>query len=285
VTAATATALAGATALAAGCGSRTGLLVDDAPPAAEAGEAGGRTFPIYALVPTQASGEGTYNYSLSRFDPASATFGALEPIPCLKAFGDLAVSMAVGCDGAAYVQFTRSAVWRVTTSPADCGATSFNPAAQAFDPDLQLAFTRSATAEGETLFFVGTDASQGAAELGTIDTQALIARRIAPFGFGAADQTHLGGSPGGQLYAVTQGAIDVLDLSTGAGTQAATLPLPTPHWATQTFAFYQGSFYFFDIVPGPETTSVMRFTIGDKQATHVADTTWTIVAASAPPCP
>jgi hypothetical protein len=284
VTAAIGLMAVGAAAASGGCGSRTGLLVGDAPPAAEA-DAGAGTFPIYALVPTQASGEGTYDYSLSRFDPASATFGPLEPIPCLKAFGDQAISMAVGCDGAAYIEFARSGLWRVTPSPADCAATSFYPQVYGFDADLQLTFARTDTAEGESLFFVGTDGA-GVTQFGTIDTGSLLGTRIARFGFAAADRTHLGGSPSGQVFAVTPGAIDVLDPSTGAGMQATTLPPPpSAHWTTQAFAFYRGSFYFFDIVPGPETTSVMRFTMGDAQATHVADTNRTVVAASAAPCP
>jgi hypothetical protein len=263
-----------------GCGGRTGLLIDsvDVPPV----EAAAPIFPILALVPTPASGEGTYDYALSPFDPTSGVFAPLEPIPCLKAFGDRAISMAIDCGGQVYIQFARNGLWRVTTSSSNCARTPFNAAAQSLQPDLALGFATNANG-GETLYYVATDTSSVPASpsFGTLDTSDFQAHRIGPFSAGPVAQTHLGGAPDGRLFAVTGNDIDQVDESTGSATLDE--PVSASDGPVQAFAFWHGSFYLFRLLPA-ETTSVVSWTPGESSLASVGSTSRTVVAASASVC-
>jgi hypothetical protein len=262
----------------AGCGGRTGLLVEQAPPP-PGKDAGAPVFPILALVPSPASGEGTYDYAFSPFDPETGTFADLEPIPCLAAIGDRPLSMAIDCGGAAYIQFAQSGLWRVTSSASDCGPTRFDAAAQRVLPDLALSFVAGA-AGGESLYFVATDTSlvPPSPELGVVDTSTFAVKRVAPF---AQGQPHLAGAPDGRLFAMVGNAIDQVDPS--AGNLTLLYQLPASAGPAQAFAFWHGSFYVFRILSN-DSTSVVRFTPGEASIANAGKSNWMVLAAAASLC-
>lgn len=244
-------------------------------------DAGPPTFPILALIPQAASGEGTYRYNFSRFDPPTGKFSELEPIPCLDAMSDRPVSMAIDCTGAAYVQFSLGDLWHISTSAAVCTRLPFSAADQGLRPDLALGFAPSGG--GEDLYFVATDKSSvpPSPVFGTLDPGNLTVHRIAPFDAGTPDDTHLGGAPNGPLFAVIGGAIDQVDTSSGA--VHLEYDLPASAGPVRSFAFWHGTFYLFRLEPSL-TTSVISFTPGSSSIEEVASTPLEVLAAGASLC-
>lgn len=261
-----------------GCGSRTGLLVDAV--AAPSVDAGAPVFPILALVPIPASAEGTYDYELSPFDPISGEFAPLESIPCLRAFGDRAISMAVDCSGGVYVQFARAGLWRVTTSSSDCARTAFDAAAQGLASDVVLGFGANAGG-GETLYYVATSSETQSPSFGAIDTSSFGLRGIGPFTGAAAADTRLSGVPDGGLFATANGAVYGVDEATGRATRDD--PVPVASGDAQGFAFWHGSFYLFQLLPADDT-SVVRLSPGATSPVTVGRTPREVVAAAASLC-
>ncbi len=188
--------------------------------------------------------------------------------------------MAVECDGTAYVQFARGAMWRLGADAASCEVTPFAPAQQGFTSQLGLAVAPDATGT-ETLFFAGVPLSPGTGTVfGWLDASTFVAHPIASLP-GAAGPTLLTEGPAGDLYAFFAQTIGLVNKTTGKLTTQWALP-PSVTWSKQPFVFFGAAFYFFDL--HSSGTDVLRWELGARSVTRIGNLPTYVFAVATPRC-
>jgi hypothetical protein len=240
----------------AGCGSRTGLLVDEVE-----GPSGSSSSP----APGCADASSTLIYVVTTenvlfaFNPSNDAFTRVGTIGCLPSAALQAFSMAVSRSGTAYVLFNDGEIFAVSTADASCTATPFQPNPPGFEATFGMGFASNAPLDGETLYVAGYEQPQ----LGSIDTTTFAFRAIGSAPAGA----ELTGAASGFLYAFFATPSDLsttqivpLDKATG-GESGPGWTLPLPRGGGWAFAYWGGAFYTFtgEGPPTMQTTAVRRF--------------------------
>ena len=308
-------AFASTAALAAACGSRTGLLVDtlsipdagiDVPEIPDVRHIPDVVPPIdvadVTVVNNCPDAGATLVYvvteenELYSFYPPTLEFKRIGVINCPT--GDQTAnpfSMAVDRTGVAYVVFNGMGLgdgqlFRVSTATASCTATAYARGQQGF---FTFGMGYSADLDGGETLFVTPDIATGGvpdpAYLGTIDTTNFtlnVTGQIAP----AITLAELTGTGAGQLFAfytktgITGSFVGQIDVNTATVIGETALPSVTQGqgWA---FAFWGGDFWLFT-APDPTTTTsqVTRFSPTDGSVQVVATLPSIIVGAGVSTC-
>jgi hypothetical protein len=300
----------GLVAIALGCGSRTGLLLD-APPAdaslerdaatdafaqdvqdagVEAGAVDAMDEPDVTVVTppgcVNAAPPGIYvitrQRNMWRFDPPTAHFTLVGPIQC-PGTGALA-SMAVARTGAAYVEILGGQIARVSTTSAQCDSTGFH-SVQGFASEFGMGFSADPVDGGETLYIA--ESFRNFPRLASLDTTTFALRVI-----GTMDSSimspELTGSGGGDLFAFYQAGptgskIGKIDRLTAKLLSFLDLP-GISQGIDYAFAFWGGDFYLFTVSPLSSGSDVTRVRPSDGSVVVVAHVSESIVGAGVSTC-
>jgi hypothetical protein len=304
----------------AGCGTRTGLLVDEgdspATPIADAGidrttphptprDAGLDVIPPIDVTPPPIDGNFRSNCpdagatlvyvvteqnDLYSFYPPDLTFTRIGAIACPSPSGATPFSMTVDRSGIAYVVFTDGNLYRVSTKTAACAATGYIPGQQGYTT-FGMGYVADTTDPGETLY-VAPDDPRGRAfsglGLATIDTNAMVLHFVAAFS-PAINQPELTGTGDGRLFAWTpnQGTgatgsfLYAIDKTTAKIIGQNALRVGDPNDAFA-FAYWGGEFWIFTSQAGP--SNVTRYDLATGSEAIVATMPQTIVGAGVSTC-
>jgi hypothetical protein len=264
----------------AGCGSRTGLLVDEVEGVGGSGSstAAGCTDASSMFIYVVTSGNALYT-----FNPSNDAFVRIGTIGCVPSGAD-AFSMAVSRGGTAYVLFNDGEIFAVSTADASCAGTPFQPNPPGFDLRFGMGFASNTPLDGETLYVAGYQQPQ----LGSIDTTTFAFRGIGSAPAGA----ELTGAASGVLYAFFATPTDLsttqivpLDKTTG-GESGPGWTLPLPRGGGWAFAYWGGAFYTFT-GEGPatmQTTAVRRFDPNTQRINVLAHFDQLVVGAGVSTC-
>jgi hypothetical protein len=220
----------------------------------------------------------TLQGTLWTFYPPSAEFVRIGTLSCRPRYTDTPFSMAVDRTGTAYVVYTDGELFRVSTTTAQCAATSFAPPSSNYTT-FGMGFVGESNAAG-TLYI----APQSAGVLATLNLQTFQVSNIGPLSV----QAELTGTGDGRLFAFYQQlqstAIAQLDPSTAAFVSITNLVnLPAGNgWA---IAFWGGDLYLFT-APGSlfGSSRVTRFRPSDGSQVTMAMLDETIVGAGVSTC-
>lgn len=294
--------------LLAACGSRSGLLSNDAPPndaGVDAAIADARvdatpdaaldakpdvTFDGPVGCPTP---DATYIYVVfddhrfAAFRPEDSSFEARGSLKCPNTFAS-PFSMAIDNASQSYVLFTDGQLFHVDPFDVTCTPTPYVPALQG-EPFHQfgMGFAVDDVTEQETLFVADIDFQGPSAGLARVDTTSFERSFVGPFSDnpGHAIELSSGGdgrlwgyflnypSPGGTLVRVHSATAELL--------QSQSLPTGTAKDA-MAVAFWVGAFYVFTGSAG--LTTVTRFEPGNATSSVVATAEGHVVGAAVAPC-
>jgi hypothetical protein len=254
------------------CGSRTGLEVEQQPPA-DCGETDG-AFPDMSVENDCPDAAATLVYvlgasgTLYSFDPTTLTFRTVGAVNCDDASSPF--SMAVDRHGIAWSVFSDGRLFEINTKNAACKATSFTPNQDGF-LNFGMGFVHEANGT-DVLFVVQDDPNDevNSKGLATIDTTSLRLSLVGGFrqALGACE---LAGTGDGRLFAYctplnqTSGSlIAEFDPATAA---ILHVDNPTIGNADDAFAFgfWGGQFWIFTSSPSATSTTVTRFDPGSQQ--------------------
>jgi hypothetical protein len=305
-------------ALAAACGSRTGLDLEDVATLEDAGKDAPADVrhdrALDALPPIDSQplpdvnrndcpdASITFIYvitaenELFSFNPNGGNFVHIGTIACPAPPGATPFSMAVDRKGAAYVVFQNvdpqtntplngdGLLFRVSTATAACIRTPYQPGQQGIFT-FGMGFASDTNGPAETLYVASDDNPV----LGSINVTSFGLNVVGPFN-PPIDRAELTGTGDGRLFAFyaldpndTAGgsAIAQIDKTTGAILAQSVLPQvnQNQHWA---FGFWGGDFYTFT---GPQgVTEVQRFRPADGSVTSIAQLNGSIVGAGVSTC-
>ena len=300
--------LASIVVLAAGCGSRTALLVP--PPDASTDAAPDAARKPDVFVPTEDAlppidvhlvdvepnncpdAAPTLVYVISEsnnlysFYPPTATFTFISAIDCpVTTPGDTPFSMAVDQAGIAYSVFSSGSLFRINTATGACQATSFELGQNALFQTFGMGFSTNTKGTGETLY-VASAGPFTDSDLGTIDTTTFKLTDVGAF-LPAIASAELTGTGAGDLFAfyaidANDSAIGQIDKTTANVVGETMLPGvgQGSGWA---FGFWGGDFYTFT-APGGAGTVVTRYRPGDGSIVQVGATPDKIVGAGVSTC-
>jgi hypothetical protein len=300
------------------CGSKTGLLVAEPSPDAEAPDASVDVIvrhPEAAPVEEDAAEEDalppidvtlpppfndcpdaastliyviTQTNQLLSFYPPTATFSTvIGNISCPSS--STPFSMAVDRNGIAYIVFGDGELFEVDTQgPAlPCRPTGFVMQPGFSFAGFGMGFSHNNGDAGETLYVASGMATgaPGPPQLATIDTTSFALRVVGNFN-PTIDNTELTGTGAGDLFGfhATDGGSGIAQVDKSNAQVFAESPLPGVFqgqgWA---FAFWGGDFYTFTAPVSPSTV-VTRFRPSDHSIVQVAQTGDLIVGAGVSTC-
>lgn len=238
------------------------------------------------------------DYELLSFDPATGTVTNIGNIACPAHPDATPFSMAVDRKGVAYILFSNQSgggnnsgpddgkLFRVSTATAACIGTSFVPNQLGF-LRFGMGFATNDVGPTEQLFIAGSEQSNGAEGLGTIDTTSFKLSKVGNF-VPNIRNAELTGTGDGRLYALYTktalnqpayiGEINTLTGQVIAETRFNDVDLGNA-WA---FAAWGGDFYMFTAPGG--TTEVTRWRPSNNTTTVVANLSTRIVGAGVSTC-
>ncbi len=303
------------------CGSRTGLLYDEAlePAADDAGKKPDVREPNEAdaededaLPPLDAmrrdanrmdcldAGD-TQIYLITEttnellaFYPPQGTFKRIGVIACPTepppppAMGNATpFSMAVDRKGLAYILFNDLHIYRVSTATAACVATPFRVNQLGFST-FGMGFSTNMAGPSETLFVAADNASGGNSRLGSIDTTSFNLSSVGPF-IPTVNRAELTGTGDGRLFAyytktTGQTVSFVGEIEKNTAQVIAADQLDVDQGNGYAFAFWGGDFYLFTGQGGAAGSVVTRFRPADKSTTVVGSYPALIVGAGVSTC-
>jgi hypothetical protein len=296
--------------LAAGCGARTGLRVDDDETDGEggtdeggggageggaplggggAGGAGGtggeggmppECEPGALLVYLVSSANNLYSYKPS--DGALQVKGSLE----CDFSGPTPFSMGVDRTGMAYVLYNDGNLYRVKTADASCTDTDFVPGQLDFTT-FGMGFARNVETESDELFVSEiTFGGEGSEGLGKIDTETLELSFVGAYDSSLGDHMEMTSSSDGNLYGYSLdpsggGWVVEIDKTNADILEATFLPVGDQASALA-FAFWNDDFYIF--TSDGVTTDVTRYRPADGSVALVQQINDVIVGAGVSTC-
>lgn len=231
--------------------------------------------------------------TLYEFHPPTLEFKNKGRISC-PAAGATPTSMAVDRAGIAWVRYSDSSIWKVSTFDMACQGTTFAaPGPDEAFSKFGMGFASETKGSSNEALFV-SDSHKGAG-LGKLDTKALTLRYVGPFtGALEGQSAELTGTGDGKLYGfftTTPAQIAEIAKGTGEITNAKELPgvFAGSAWA---FSFYGGDFYIYTASNGtggfPQAgagSDVTRYRPADGSITVVKQATgFKIVGAGVSTC-
>lgn len=290
-------------AIAAACGARSALLVDDL----AAGGGGGT--PVEDAGPDVADAKDaedepdvvtfdcaeagvTYIYLVTQenwlysFNPADGSVTLRGTINCPSG-GFTPFSMAVDRQGTAYVVFGDGQLYKVSTLDASCELTDFVPGQNGF-VTFGMGFSTDEGGPSESLYVAEINFAAPSMGLGRIDPQTLDLEYIGPFSQNPGFAIELTGTGDGRLFGYfinspgPGGTMVEIDKQTG--NILSSTPLPAGNSSSSlAFAFWGGDFYTFTS-EGDGITDVARYRPSDGTVTGVTTLGATVVGAGVSTC-
>jgi hypothetical protein len=293
------------------CGSRTGLLSTEVPPAADAGlrrdgsdaradvnrdvqlvdvlppiDVKQRDVPKPPPLGCFDAGDTqvyliTAENDLLAFYPPTLNFTTIGPIACPGAEGQTPFSMGVERSGTAYSVFTDGRLFRISTATAACRATSFAVGQRGFTT-FGMGFAGNNLSEQ---LYVSDNATQQG--LATINTSNFQLSFVGPFTPALPARCEMTGTGDNELFAYcintvgAGGVVAQIDRATGSVIAANPVKVGSVNDAFA-FAAWGGNFYMFNAQGG--TTVVTRYDPTTNIETVVANHPSTIVGAGVSTC-
>jgi hypothetical protein len=298
-------------ALAVGCGSRTGLLVDleETPDAAPHGPVDAALDrgpdvapdaappPIDAFLPDATKAECldagatlvyliTQENELYSFYPPTAGFTLIGSLVCpTTTSGATPWSMAVDQTGTAYSVFSDGELFRISTATAACEATTYVPGQLGW-LTFGMGYAADTSDAGETLYVTEASFTSDSKGLGTIDTTSYALSFVASFN-PSLPRAELTGTGDGRLFVYYPNStgsgshVSQIDKASGhvLGDDQLVVGQPSDAFA---FAFWGGSFWIFTSPGG--VSQVTSFDPASKNETPVTTLPSTIVGAGVSTC-
>jgi hypothetical protein len=304
-------------ALAAGCGTRTGLLIDDESPSITPTDAGRDRSPPrlldaelepddgLPLIDARPPPDGSFHSNcpdagatlvyvvtqendLYSFYPPDLSFTRVGQLACPTS-GGTPFSMTVDRKGVAYVVFTTGELFRVSTATAACVATKFVPGQLGFKT-FGMGYVADTTDPGETLFIAQNDLAGGqttSGGLGIIDTTTLKVSRVGSF-VPSIPPSELTGTGDGRLFAWgpnagVSGGSHLYEVDKTNARILGQNPLKVGSAQNAfAFAYWGGMFWIFTGLSAQST--VTRFDLTTQSEANVATLNATIVGAGVSTC-
>ncbi|AKT38487.1 hypothetical protein [Chondromyces crocatus] len=296
------------TAIAAACGARSSLLIDefddpssggggtgpiaDAGPDADADTDAGKDAGIDADVVDCRDTGVTYIYlvadnrSLYSFNPEDRSLILRGTLNC-PAGGASPFSMGVDRQGTAYVVYNNGQLFRASIFDASCETTPFLSGQHGFTL-FGMGFATDGAGPEESLYVAEISFQAPSRGLATIDTQTFELTPIGPFSQNPGNAIEMTGTGDGHLYGYfinsngTGGHVVEIDKQTA--TILSSVPLSAgASSGSLAFAFWGGDFYTFTSI-GPNATRVTRYNPADGSTSDFAEIPAVIVGAGVSTC-
>jgi hypothetical protein len=300
-----------AIALAAACGARTGLPVDeerqgqggdggaavDAAPdrdaAVDAPPDRVEDVPdVFQEGLPECDPEALYVYLITsetilyRFDPATNTMTSKGAISCPAEGGATPFSMGVDRTGRAFVVYNDGELFAVEVETAACTDIGYEQNQEDFDV-FGMGFAIDDDQMGETLYVAEITFGEDSLGLGTIDTQTLDLDFVAPFSTTFGSAIELTSSDDGRLFGYNLDEFGaggwVIQIDKATAEILETTFLPVGNSGALAFAQWGGDFYIFT-TPGGGGTTVTRYDPDDGSVVEVATLNETVVGAGVSTC-
>jgi hypothetical protein len=294
-----------AAALAAACGARSALRVDEV---AE-GEGGGGGAPIEdaglditdakdveenpdVFVADCLEAGVPYIYLVSAenqlysFNPGDGSIVLRGVLDC-PAGGASPFSMSVDRQGTAYVLYNDGQLYRVSSFDASCEPTSYIPGQQGYNL-FGMGFSTNEGGPDETLYVAEINFNGPSLGLAQIDTDTLDLSYIGPFSENPGWAIEMTGTGDGRLYGYfidnpgPGGHVVEIDKETGQILSSTPLTVGASTSALA-FAFWGGDFYIFTSL-GNGVTDVTRYRPSDGSVQLFTTLTATVVGAGVSTC-
>ena len=232
------------------------------------------------------------NNDFVQFHPDTRTLTRIGTLSCASSFGGQPFSMAVSRSATAYVLFSTSEIFAVSTTDASCTSTTYAPTSL-FGGQFGMGFVSPPGSTSETLFVatsnLGLGGLGGSPELETLDTTSWAATNV-----GAIDGSpELTGNANGELWSffptTTPMSVRQLD-TTNAHTlhmyDVSSIHVGTPSPTAWAFAFWGGKYYIFYQDATESQTTIYEFDpSGSGSVTPLSlQTNMTIVGAGVSTC-
>ncbi|HSO00633.1 MAG TPA: hypothetical protein VLS89_20215 [Candidatus Nanopelagicales bacterium] len=300
------TAAALFSAIAAACGARSALLVDeralgeggsgggpaedaglDAADAADAQDAE----PDVVIVDCQEAGIPyvylvTSENNLYSFNPGDGSLILRGAISCPGTAAN-PFSMGVDRQGTAYVLFGDGQIFRVSTLDASCEATDFAPGQLGFNL-FGMGFSTDEGGPTETLYVAEINFNAPSLGLASIDVGDFDLTYIGSFSENPGNAIEMTGTGDGRLFgyfinSAGPGGV-VVEIDKQTADILSSTPLPAGGAGSSlAFAFWGGDFYIFTS-QGGGTTEVNRYSPGDGSVSFFTTLPQTVVGAGVSTC-
>ncbi len=234
----------------------------------------------------------TEQNNIYSFYPAGGTFTLIGNLTCPAPAGSTPFSMAVDRKGKAYVVFNNQGggpgtgfLYQVSTLTGACIRAPFQPNQMGVST-FGMGFASDDNGPAETLYIASSTAGTGGgtAVLGRIDISTFDLRILGAFSPAISD-AELTGTGDGRLFAFYRknngSAIAQIDKATGTVFAESQLP-SVVRGSGWAFAFWGGDFYTF--TSPAQTSTVTRFRPSDDTVTVVASLNENIVGAGVSTC-
>ncbi|EYF04090.1 hypothetical protein [Chondromyces apiculatus] len=289
-------------ALAAACGARSSLFIDEraagggggAPledagaDVRDAGDASDAEPDVYVADCVEAGVTYIYlvsqEYNLYSFNPGDGSLvlrGSLDCPTTARPF-----SMGVDRRGTAYVVYDDGQLYKVSTLDASCEPTPFVPEQHGFRV-FGMGFSTNEGGPDETLYVAEINFNGPSLGLATIDTDSFELSPVGPFSENPGTKVEMTGTGDGHLYGYFMGDSPggfVVEIDKQNATILSSTPLPTGSADNAlAFAFWGGDFYIFTS-QGGGITVVTRYRPSDGSVEELPSLGATIVGAGVSTC-
>jgi hypothetical protein len=223
---------------------------------------------------------------LYRFDPANNAMTLKGAISCPASVGATPFSMGVDRTGRAFVLYNDGEVVALDVETTVCTDIGYEPNQEGFDL-FGMGFAIDDDGMGETLYVAEITFGGESLGLGTIDTQTLDLDFVAPFSETFGSAMELTSADDGRLYGYNLdeggagGWVIQIDKETAQILEATFVPVGNS--GSLAFAQWGGDFYIFTSPNGVGTT-VTRFDPDDGSVQDVATLNETVVGAGVSTC-